>query len=383
VYGTILPAPHRPAGPRALGRRLRRQVGELMDVFTVETPLQLLNAMEARHTLGSSESHLVVFTSPGHSKEAFTRLVRPGDWRAVDFVPVVPYEDLEERLQWRQQWSVRLRAYRGHWRRRGLRRRLDAVARSLGRVERMFIGNLWVQHQRHLASVVRYRELVLLDDGTQTLQLNERLQGGHAVGPASEVDRPWVAWLIRQLTGMRPADTSRFTWFTAFDLKTRPGDRVLRNDYSYLRSLARDSRRSRDVLFLGCELSHEGLSEEHHREYLGRVRAHFAADQLVYVPHPRERDERVAYVRDVLGIPVCRYDVPIEYQLATSGVRPKVLASFCSSALDNCRIIFGDTLQINALRIEPAHCVCNPTLIRQIYEYYESKQSPSFVVVPL
>jgi hypothetical protein len=343
-----------------MGRRLRRQVGELMDVFTVESPLQLLNAMEARHTLGSSESHLVVFTSPGHSKESFTRLVRPGDWRSVDFVPVVPYEDLEERLQWRQQWSMRLRAYRGHWRRRGLRRRLDAVARSLGRVERMFVGNLWIQHQRHLASVVRCRELVLLDDGTQTLQLNERLQSGHAVGPASEVDRPWLAWLIRQLTGMRPADTSRFTWFTAFDLKTRPGDRVLRN-----------------------ELSHEGLSEEHHREYLGRVRAHFAADSLVYVPHPREKVERVAYVRDVLGIPVCRYDVPIEYQLATSGVRPKVLASFCSSALDNCRIIFGDTLQINALRIEPAHCVCNPTLIRQIYEYYESKQSPWFVVVPL
>ena len=354
-----------------------------MDLFTVETPLQLLNAMEARHTLASSASRLVVFTSPGHTREAFTRLVRPGDWGSVEFVPIVPYEDLQERLDWRDRWSARLRAYAGHWRRRGLRRRLDALARSLGRVERMFIGNLWVQHQRHLASAVRYRELVLLDDGTQTLQLNERLTSGHAVGPATEVDRPWVAWAIRRLTGMRPPDTSRVTFFTAFDLRTRPGDRVLRNDYSYLRSLARDSRCSHEVLFLGCELSHEGLSEEHHRGYLRRVRAHFAADALAYAPHPREKEDRVAYVRDVLGIPVRRFDVPIEYQLATSGVRPKVLASFCSSALDNCRIIFGDTLPINAMRIEPAHCVDNPALIRQIYEYYESRQTPSFTVVPL
>lgn len=84
----------------------------------------------------------------------------------------------------------------------------------------------------------------------------------------------------------------------------------------------------------------------------------------------------------LLGIPLRRFKLPIECEISVKDNRPKILASFNSSALQNCRLITAD-LDIIAFYIPADHWTGEPENSERIYESCEAYTSELFRIVKL
>ncbi len=90
--------------------------------------------------------------------------------------------------------------------------------------------------------------------------------------------------------------------------------------------------------------------------------------------HRREQKNNLTEISNELDIDVVTFDYPIDYQLAIVGPRPCILASFISSALDSCGLIFGDTIKIVAFKLDLADSPMKDE-IESIYKVYETDKN--------
>ena len=135
-----------------------------MNTFLVLTPLQLINALEAKEFLGTKDNTLVVLrhTSLGYPVSMFKRLIEEGDWDRIYFLST--YDDESFTRVNIPYWTYL--CYRQ-------RQRLDKLAASLGATQGLFIGQYHEPIARHFSNVLPYETLYLIDDGTSTLETND------------------------------------------------------------------------------------------------------------------------------------------------------------------------------------------------------------------
>lgn len=351
-----------------------------MNVFLVETPHQLLNAMEAKKFFRLSENHLLVIIKEEYSIDSFKRLVDDTYWESVTYFPIKinPKSGLLRKLQ--DHRVDRIRGYYSNYLLYLLRKKLDSLSKSIGCADRIFLGNYWIEYMRHFANVTPHKELCLLDDGTTTLLINKfrkekcfQRNGHHLTG--------FKQALINSAICFKDRHIENVTFFTIYDLDVRPSDRLVKHDYPYLRQKGSERPVEDAVYFIGMTLIDEGLSQESYLNYLRRVMRYFTDEKIVYVQHREEPEERLEIIRHEIKLEIRKFEMPIEYHISGFGKRPKILASFCSSALEKCRIIFGDIMDIKAFFIDPLDCPLRPEFIRDIYAYYESRENCHFKVI--
>jgi hypothetical protein len=134
-----------------------------MNLIVIETPLELVNAIEARDRFQLSAAHLLILTG-AFSRDAFAPLIKPGVWATVSYFR---FPDVH-----RLPLSLGLGEALATARQLVLRARFDRALRRYGRVDRIFLGNYLEVHKhymRHVHHVVPHSEVVLLDDGLHTL----------------------------------------------------------------------------------------------------------------------------------------------------------------------------------------------------------------------
>ena len=171
---------------------------------------------------------------------------------------------------------------------------------------------------RHIANTITYNALYLLDDGTDTIEINKRRHNSdHGLGKdtvgTSVVRSPWFKTIEARFRAKywewSLAEPPSVTFFTVFDIEVRQGDRLIKNNYSYLRQLApREQSDMRDtVLFLGQCIADGYIELEAHCEFLSTVREYFAQENFIYVAHPRESVSCLARVKESLH---AKYGLP-------------------------------------------------------------------------
>jgi hypothetical protein len=336
--------------------------------------------MEAKNTLGLTNNHLIVLLLEDYPADAYAPLVADDDWATVRYVPTK--SDLNRPLAryLRNHRSVRVRGYYDTYQLHELIKLLDKVAMDAQGAEHVFLGNYWREYMRHFGHKMRRSGIFLLDDGTATLGINERRRqdfSGSRRFRLSDLKEKTIDKLI----GLKGEQLPSVTYFSVYDLETIPADSVIRNSYQYLRTRAASARKVNEVFFLGMTCIEEGFTDEHYVAHLRQVKKYFEDEDFVYVPHKCEPQDRVERLRQELNLNIRRFDVPIEYQLSVRGVVPKALASFFSSALENCRVIFGSEIAIKAFYVDPRFFPLNPGFVRDVYGYYQTKSSSHFEVV--
>ena len=338
-----------------------------MNVFVVEGPFQLLNALEAREYFGFADNHLVIILGLGHNAQDFRPLICEKDWDTIRYVKINinPLKSGPRFLG--ESLSKKVRDYLSLCRQGINRARLDRLARRFSRVDNIILGNYLqngCEHLRHFANVLGYKNLYLVDDGTDVIKVNdERKKNGSMGTPgklSSRVISPFkgVKRVLREsFVEWNEDEAGRVTFFTVYNLDVRHGDQVVKNDYVRLRrQLVRTS--SRDcVLFLGqCLIEDNYMEKDVYFEYMHKVKSYFVANELVYIPHPRESSDTVEYIRKRVGLRIEQPNIPIEFYLGLSdGYLPDTLASFFCSALMTCAVLYGGQIKIKAFHIDPKH----------------------------
>ncbi|MDX6744650.1 hypothetical protein [Actinocorallia sp. A-T 12471] len=283
----------------------------MTDLAWVESPLQLLSVLEARHAgvLGP----VVLRVRAGSSALAATaaEAVRLGT------PPGTVLEDASRATSGRAAWALG-----------------DA-----------FSG----QAQTALLAGRAPGRVVLVDDGLATLHLLGLLSG------------PWRQPLVRaraqagfgrrvlgSLAGARLrslAQAGRVTVFTALPVPSallararRVGVSVVSHDFPYLRSLPADPPPPERLVMLGTSLVANGLIDR--GEYLRWLGGKAAVEPFVYHPHRRECPQVLDVLRADPRVRVHDSGLPVELSLRglTSWHR---VVSLPSTALSSLRVLLG------------------------------------------
>lgn len=344
----------------------------------IETPLQLLNSIEAIHHLHFSHNILLILLTGSFKHHYFKNLVREEDWDAVHYIdfkhinreydfglnpPRNPYERFLELLSIFDTFRKR--------------RRLERIAKSFGYTDNLILGNYLSVHKdymRHFANTLEHGNLYLIDDGTDTIRINEeRHQNNNYFDEENTKPKSWFKHFKTTIGNKyiywNGKASPKVIFFTCYDIDVKPGDVLIKHEYDYLRYQSSISHPSDHVYFLGQCLIDDGYTtKERYLAHIKRVKDYFNTNNLVYIPHPRESVHYVDMLRHELSVQVNWLDVPIEYEITIRRNRPRYLCSFFSSALINCSLILNDSQMIKAFHIPPVDIM--PLRVEEVQGYY-------------
>jgi len=357
-----------------------------VNVFFVHRPYQMLNATEYVKHANLDDCHLVVLDADGGSRAQFTPVVDPSLWASIRFFPLrdlFRYRDFSQRepssLADRASEIVQALDQAGQ------RFRLERLARTLTDVDQLVLGSYragYARYMRHLANRIPHRKLVLIDVGTDTIEINrQRVQEFECGtvqysprGPATDsASRRFRRALNRKYVEWDTAGVDSLTFFTGYDLTPSPADHVVGNTYKHLRSRIGTKPKGHEVWFLGQPIAdQEYVDWFAFAELIVAVVRRYTPENLRYVPHPHESQRQLDIVADA-GVRVLRFSSPIEHAMSVAAESPALLAGFFSSALANCASIYGDALDYEAVRIPEPALLKQKENLRDIYDSFRTE----------
>ncbi|MFF0623227.1 hypothetical protein [Streptomyces sp. NPDC004296] len=309
----------------------------------VESPVQLLNVLEWAHSARAAALTVVVL-SP-HDPMTRGQLRRMAEL-ARDEGHTVRWEEA------RGGATAPLRTIGG-------------LTPLLRRARRVVLGDPFSRYVQLLLALTRARDLVVVDDGTATMEFigqlarGERLVRWHRHGagrrPRDLLFAPFAATARRRLTpGPEGARLRRtVALFSSMPVEVPEGMAVTANDFAWTRRRFGPPRLTRTADIVGTSLVETGVVDTD--RYLAAVarlaRTHGATR---YFAHRRERTGKLHRLATETGLEVVRPDLPLEL-IARRGPVGRLVLSFPSTVVHTLPLALkGTGVQVAVCDIDPA-----------------------------
>ncbi|MCX3059348.1 hypothetical protein [Streptomyces beihaiensis] len=310
----------------------------------VESPVQLLNVLEWTHHTATTASVVVLSPNDPMTRGQLRRMAELAReeghsvrWEEARGGPTAP-----------------LRTVRG-------------LTGQLRKAHRIVIGDPFSRYVQLLLTITRAKDLVVVDDGTATMEFvsqladGERLVRWHRRGgrprPMDLAFAPVSSSARRRLTP-RPNGRRTVSVFTSMPVERAPeGVTLETNAYAWTRERFGPPRLTRGADLVGTSLVETGVVDLD--RYLVAVRdlatAHGATR---YFAHRRESADKLHRLVAKTGLEVVRPDLPLEL-IARRGPVGRTILSFPSTVVHTLPIALAGT------GVNVAVCEIDPAWLRQ------------------
>lgn len=329
------------------------------NLFLITSPLQLINAIEAKAHFNLTLNILVVIFTEHESKNKnqISRLINEDEWdKVIRF---------DQRLK--NSKTTFLRQIK-------LVRLLQKESYNM-----LFCGDFSSINKMIIANVQK-EKVYLMDDGAVTINryLNELgVKYSDQKIPLKKKVRQWRF----NLFGLKTIPTDTINMFTSYELTPHGNEEIVRNELKYFKeTFLAQAMIDNTVYFLGQPLSEiHVIKRETYLEYIQSIKNYYDT-KIVYIPH---RAEHV--IDDIMAMEDERFkvvytDLPIELEFITTNRYPMQIGSFFSSALFTLNIIYPEATII-AFEIEHEKMITPRPAIDNVYNYMA--KSTSIKKVPL
>ncbi|MFI0904038.1 hypothetical protein ACH4TE_10860 [Streptomyces sioyaensis] len=306
----------------------------------VESPVQLLNVLEWAHTAQATALTVVVL-SP-HDPMTRGQLRRMAEL-ARDEGHAVRWEEA------RGGPTAPVRTIGG----------LTPLLRRAGRI---VIGDPFSRYVQLLLTLTKARDLVVVDDGTATMEFisqlarGERLvrwhRNGSGRGARDLAFAPFSATARRRLTPAPEGGRRTVGLFSSMPVEVPPGVEVTANDFAWTRGRFGPPRLTRAADIVGTSLVETGVVDAD--RYLAAVgalaRTHGATR---YFAHRKESTEKLRRLSAETGLEVVRPDLPLEL-IARRGPIGALIVSFPSTVVHTLPLaLLGTEVKVAVCDIDP------------------------------
>lgn len=352
-------------------------------VMICNTPMHILNALEAAREWGIAENHvwLIIKPVPDASLHGLEGTAELGSWGRVLWVDPIPvlqsglgfFSSLMNQYRYHKRWQAPLKVFQG---------KMDKVFLPLNRIK----SNI------PLASWLRAQELVWLDDGTLSAIIVERRACPRGKKQRAQVDQNLSAWgatkeliksipfavalykslrravkisllkrvrikcrrvMLRKLGMEKNVLPGVQSYFSVNEMWPKAPAKFRKNkSLWFLERLQAMQPEGTEMHFLGAPLvERDGVPED---QYLSWLRSIISAEEqikFVYVLHPRESDAFGDKLSNTLNIETRRFQYPYEIEICHMADRPAVVASWFCSALDNLAPSAHELFKLKAFRL--------------------------------
>jgi len=142
-------------------------------------------------------------------------------------------------------------------------------------------------------------------------------------------------------------------YFSIYEIWPLAPARWVRNEQPWFRERLKNSECDEGLVhFLGAPLvERDGIAERAYLDWLRNLMAHYEGKRFIYILHPRESVDWGNKLSHALNMRVLRQKLPYEIELCMMPRRPKVVASWFCSALDNLGNCAVPNLELVAFRL--------------------------------
>lgn len=306
----------------------------------VESPVQLLNTLEWAHTAQAGELTVVVL-SP---HDPMTR----GQLRRMAELA----RDEGHAVRWEEARGGPTAPVRT----------IGGLTPLLRRARRVVIGDPFSRYVQLLLTLTRARDLVVVDDGTATMEFisqlahGERLvrwhRNGSGRGARDLAFAPFSATARRRLTPEPEGGRRTVGLFSSMPVEVPPGVHVTTNDFAWTRGRFGPPRLTRAADIVGTSLVETGVVDTD--RYLAAVaalaRTHGATR---YFAHRKESTEKLHRLSAETGLEIVRPDLPLEL-IARRGPIGRLIVSFPSTVVHTLPLALrGTEVKVAVCDIDP------------------------------
>ncbi|WP_274561569.1 hypothetical protein [Streptomyces spiramyceticus] len=292
----------------------------------VESPVQLLNVLEWAHTRTSDLTVVVLSPTDPMTRGQLRRMAELAREEGM-------------RVRWEEARGGAGAPFHT----------IGGLAGALRRARRIVIGDPFSRYVQLLLTITRARDLVVVDDGTATMEFIAQLAGGERLvrwhrrggrrGPRDLVFGPVSAAARRRLT---PSPARIVEVFTSMPLEeAAPGITVTANDFAWTRSRFGPPRITRGADLVGTSLVETGVVDPD--RYVEAVttlaRTHGATR---YFAHRRESTEKLHRLAVETGLEIVRPELPLEL-IARRGPIGRTILSFPSTVVHTLPLALAGT----------------------------------------
>jgi hypothetical protein len=356
----------------------------ISNIFLLTTPSQLINVIEAkRHFNISANSSVAIINAYSTNLIQMKELLKQVEWSEIIFM-----EDDAERQKEHEQHlknGNRLRAIKRVFQQSA---KLKNLIRKYSIVKNLFVGYYLSLENIHIVNKVYYERLILLDDGIATLEVNRRRKNNISFLNAWNIEFLGRVLFKKFILGYKLNHPKSAVFFTSYNIETGPNDSIVNNDYSEIKRLVGHRETSNEVYFLGQPLSEEMpkiVTEEVYFRYIEFVMEKFKSQKVVYIPHRDEDRSKLERLKNAFNISILFNDIPFEIFLLKQPKLPRYLVGLITSAIPNCKAIFGEALNIQAIRINRSHIINKAliTPVEETYVYFETLVDGKFRILSI
>ena len=301
------------------------------NLFIVRSPLQLINAIEAKAHFNTKKNILVILYNIGVNSLQLETMLDKGDWDKV-----IEFDERKMTKQRKFLYHVRLireiKAFNY----------IYVFSGDYGTINRLIIANS------------NYKKLYLIDDGVLTIHLHSTILNPNKQESISLSKK--IKMLRYLLFGLQINIKGSINFFTCYNLTPHSNEEIVKNEYHYLQNkYLNDLEKDKRLFLLGQNfLQTDILDNMTYINYLKRIINYYQTD-IIYVPHRTEiiSDELKLMFNDSFKLQPSQG--PIEMVFLMQKKYPKHIVSFNSSALFTLDKIFPNTT-IDSIYIEVDDC---------------------------
>ncbi|MFN1835343.1 polysialyltransferase family glycosyltransferase [Balneola sp. MJW-20] len=298
-----------------------------MNFFLIESPLQYLNALEAKYyfNIPSDEAKLIVFRGVSEDNiQQIKESVSESEWQDIEYILS------SER-------KIRKYALKNHFRN---------ILKETS-IKKVFIGDYRSYLMRHFANISDSEDVIMLDDGRSSVDIHKMIFERVDIRNRNSNLRR----ILNNLAGLKDQSIKDISLFTVYDSDHNNNNKLHRNNYDYLRKSLKEKPVSDTVLFIGnCFTELNLMSEEDYLKSMRKISEFYEGKRIMYVPHRREKTEKLNNLTGLNALDLQRYNIPLELALSKSDAIPGYIASFYTSAIDNIEKIIGSDVELTAFR---------------------------------
>ncbi|MEU1499153.1 hypothetical protein [Streptomyces sp. NPDC005732] len=328
----------------------------------VESPVQLLNVLEWAHAHAPHATEAGERAPGGGPDGASVRSAGAG----LTLVVLSPNDPMTRGQLRRMAELARDEGHEVRWEeaRGGTTapfHTIGGLAPLLRRAHRIVMGDPFSRYVQLLLTITRARDLVVVDDGTATMEFVAQLARGERLvrwhrrggrpGARDVLFAPVSSSARRRLT---PSAGRRVEVFSSMPIDSAPdGVTITANDFSWTRARFGPPRITKGADLVGTSLVETGVVDPD--RYLEAVRSLAKAHGATrYFAHRRESSDKLHRLAVETGLEIVRPDLPLEL-IARRGPIGRTILSFPSTVVHTLPLaLVGTEVRVAVCDIDPA-----------------------------
>ncbi|MFG2475192.1 hypothetical protein [Streptomyces fagopyri] len=328
----------------------------------VESPVQLLNVLEWAHVHAPHVTE-AGDRAPGAGPDGPS--VRPAG-AGLTLVVLSPNDPMTRGQLRRMAELARDEGYEVRWEeaRGGTTapfHTIGGLAPLLRKAHRIVMGDPFSRYVQLLLTITKARDLVVVDDGTATMEFVAQLARGERLvrwhrrggrpGPRDVLFAPISSAARRRLT---PSEGRRVEVFSSMPIDSAPdGVTITANDFSWTRARFGPPRITKGADLVGTSLVETGVVDPD--RYLEAVRSLAKTHGATrYFAHRRESSDKLHRLAVETGLEIVRPDLPLEL-IARRGPIGRTILSFPSTVVHTLPLaLVGTDVRVAVCDIDPS-----------------------------